>query len=65
VDDDLIMDAAKKLSAQGVSTHIIPPYSKKKLYRLAVGNFDTKADAEASISDATSKYGTEIWVIKY
>ncbi len=65
VDDDLVMDAAKKLSAQGVSTHIIPPYSKKKLYRLAIGNFDTLADAEASIGDAKSNYGLGIWVIKY
>ena len=65
IDDDLIMDFAKKLSAEGISSHIIPPSGTKKFYRIAVGNFDTFADAQASADDVKSKYGDGVWVIKY
>jgi len=65
IDDDLIMDFAKKLSAEGISSHIIPPFGKKKFYRIAVGNFDTFADAQASADQLKSKYGDGVWVIKY
>jgi hypothetical protein len=64
IDDDLIMDFAKKLSAQGISSRIIPP-GKKKFYRLTIGTFDTFADAQVSADQEKSKYGDGLWVIKY
>lgn len=65
IDDDLIMDFAKKLSAEGISSHIIPPSGKKKFYRLAIGDFDSFATAQAHADEVKPKYGTAVWVIKY
>jgi hypothetical protein len=65
IDDDLIMDYAKKLSANGTSTQIIPPYGKTKFSRLAVGNFDSFAEAQTSADGLKATYGDGIWVIKY
>jgi flagellar basal body-associated protein FliL len=65
IDDDLVMDFAKKISAGGTSVKIIPPYGKKKFYRLTLGDFDTFADAQANADQVKSKYGDGVWVIKY
>jgi SPOR domain len=65
IDDDLIMDFAKKLSAEGISSSIIPPSGKRKFYRIVIGNFDTFADAQANADQVKSKYGDGVWVIKY
>lgn len=65
IDDDLIMDYAKKLSANGMSTQIIPPYGKTKFSRLAVGNFDSFAEAQTNADGLKPTYGDGIWVIKY
>ncbi len=65
IDDDLVMDFAKKISAEGTSVKIIPPYGKKKFYRLALGDFDTFKDAQANADQVKSKYGDGVWVIKY
>lgn len=65
VDGDLAMDYAKKLSAKGVSTKIIPPFGKWKFYRLAIGDYDTFADAQTSADGSKAEYGDGVWVIKY
>ena len=65
IDDDLVMDYAKKISAEGSSLKIIPPYGKKKFYRLTLCDFDTFADAQANVDQVKSKYGDGVWVIKY
>lgn len=65
IDDDLIMDFAKKLSAEGTSVKIIPPFGKKKFYRLTIGKFDTFVDAQANADQVKTKYGDAVWVIKY
>lgn len=65
IDDDLLMDFAKKLSAKGVSTKIIPPYGAKKFYRLSIADHDTFALAQASANTAKADYGNGVWVIKY
>lgn len=65
IDDDLIMDFAKKISAEGTSVKIIPPYGKKKFYRLTLGDFGTFADAQTSADQVKQKYGDGVWVIKY
>ncbi len=65
LDDDLLMDFARKLSAQGTSLSIIPPTGKKKFYRLTLGNYDTFADAQADADQMKATYGTGLWVIKY
>lgn len=66
VDDDLIMDYAKKLSAGGTSSMIIPPYGKKnKFHRLVIGDYASFEEAQTSADGIKSTYGDAIWVIKY
>ncbi len=65
IDDDLIMDYAKKLSAKGVSTKIIPPFGKTKFYRIAIADHDTFALAQTNADAAKAEYGSALWVIKY
>lgn len=65
IDDDLLMDFARKLSAKGVSTKIIPPYGDKKFYRLAIADHDSFAAAQTNADAAKADYGGAVWVIKY
>lgn len=65
VDGDLAMDRAKKLSAEGKSTKIIPPFGKWKYYRLAIGDFDSFASAQSNADASKGEYGNELWVLKY
>jgi hypothetical protein len=66
IDGDLIMDYAKKLSAKGVTSHIIPPFGKTKFHRLAVADGDTYANAQATADGMKGgDFGDKIWVIKY
>ncbi len=65
VDGDLIMDYAKKLSAKGVSTKIIPPFGKWKFYRIAIGDYDTYDAAQSNADSSKGEYGSGVWVIKY
>lgn len=65
VDDDLMIDYAKKLSASGVSTKMIPPFGGKQFYRLAIADHETFALAQANADAAKSDYGNGVWVIKY
>jgi hypothetical protein len=65
VDGDLIMDYAKKLSAKGVSTNILPPSEKLKFTRLTMGDFDSYASAQSAADAAKADYGANLWVIRY
>lgn len=65
VDDDLLMDFAKKLSAKGISTKVIPPFGGKNFYRLAIADHDTWALAQTNADAAKADYGPAVWVLKY
>jgi hypothetical protein len=65
VDGDLIMDYAKKLSAKGIGTKIIPPFGKWKFFRLAVSDYDTYETAQTNADGVKGEYGSGVWVIKY
>lgn len=65
MDGDLLMDYAKKLSAKGTSTQIVPPFAKWKFYRLTVGSFDTYALAQTNADSAKAEFGEGTWVVKY
>jgi hypothetical protein len=66
IDGDLIMDYAKKLSANGVSTKMIPPFRKSKFHRLAVAEGDTYETTQATADGLKGgDYGDKVWVIKY
>lgn len=65
IDDDLLMDYAKKLSATGVNLKVIPPFGGKQFYRLAIADHDTFAQAQSNADAAKATYGNGVWVIKY
>ena len=65
IDDDLLMDYAKKLSKTGVGIKIIPPFGNTKFYRLAIGDHDTYAKAQANADEVKGQYGNEVWVVRY
>jgi cytoskeletal protein RodZ len=65
VDADLIMDYAKKLSAKGISTHVLPPFGNVKFTRLTMGDFDSYANAQAAADSAKAEHGSNLWVIRY
>ncbi len=65
IDDDLVMDYAKKLIAKGVSIQIIPPYGKYKFYRLTIANHDSFAAAQTNADAVKEQYGGNVWVLRY
>ncbi|MCE2893708.1 MAG: hypothetical protein LW721_04665 [Flammeovirgaceae bacterium] len=65
VDADLTLDYAKKLSAKGVSSKIIPPFGKWKFNRLAIADFDNFQAAQSQADAAKADYGDAVWVIRY
>lgn len=65
IDDDLLMDHAKKLSKQGVSTKIIPPFGKYKFFRLTIADGDTFASAQEVANAKKADFGDAVWVLKY
>ncbi len=65
VDGDLVMDYAKKLSAKGVGSKIIPPFSKWKFNRLAIGDHDSYAAAQSAADATKAEYGNAVWVVRY
>ncbi|MDV3310223.1 MAG: DUF4366 domain-containing protein [Cyclobacteriaceae bacterium] len=65
IDDDLLMDFARKLSASGVSSTLIPPHGRVKFYRLAIADGDTYASAQATADGMKADYGQDLWVTRY
>ncbi len=65
VDDDLLVDHAKKLGAKGVSTKLIPPFRKYKFYRLTIADADTFAAAQQLADSKKAEYTDALWVLKY
>jgi hypothetical protein len=65
VDSDLLMDYAKKLSAKGVGSKIIPPFGKWKFSRLAIADHDDFGSAQTAADGVKAEYGNAVWVIRY
>jgi hypothetical protein len=65
VDDDLLVDHAKKLGAKGVSTKLIPPFRKYKLFRLTIADADTFAAAQQLADSKKGEFTDALWVLKY
>jgi type II secretory pathway pseudopilin PulG len=65
IDDDLINDYARKLSAKGVNSKIIPPFGKVKFYRIAVAEGDSFQVAQETANSMKAEYGDAVWVLKY
>ncbi len=64
-DDDMAMDYANKLSADGKSPYIIPPFKDYRYYRVAIAEYDKFSDAAANVDIFKQEYATEVWPLKY
>lgn len=65
VDDDLLVDHARKLGAKGISTKLIPPFRKYKFFRLTIADADTFAGAQQIADSKKGEYTDALWVLKY
>jgi hypothetical protein len=65
IDEDLIMDFAKKLSKKGISSTIIPPHGSVMYARIAVASGETYGDAQSTADGLKSEYKDGAWVVKY
>ncbi|HYG03429.1 MAG TPA: hypothetical protein VD927_13350 [Chryseosolibacter sp.] len=65
IDGDLLMDKAKELSVQGISSKIIPPFGKTKFSRLAVAEGDTYQATQSTADGLKGQYGEQVWVVRY
>ena len=65
IDDDLLMDYAKKLSKKGVSSKIVPPFGDTKFYRLTIAEGESWSAAQSLADGLKGEYGSEVWVLKY
>ena len=65
IDDDLALDYAKKLVAQGEEVKIVEHEASSHFYyRVALGDYATQELADAA-SLSFGDYGSDIWVLKY
>lgn len=44
---------------------IVPPFDAKNLYRVAVGAYPTREQAEANLEEIKNTFGVDAWVLKY
>lgn len=65
IDDDLLMDYAKKLSRKGISSKIVPPFGDTKFFRLTIAEGDTWSAAQSLADGLKGEYGDEVWVLRY
>ncbi|MEQ8472196.1 MAG: SPOR domain-containing protein [Marinoscillum sp.] len=64
-DDDIANDFAKELSVDGKSPMVIPPFGESRFYRVAIAEFETFKDAQASLDGYKSEYGQDVWPLRY
>jgi nucleoid DNA-binding protein/uncharacterized membrane protein YhiD involved in acid resistance len=56
----------REAKAKGVkNVKIVPPFDAKRLYRVAVGAFATREQAEANLEEIKNTFNVEAWVLKY
>jgi cell division protein FtsN len=44
---------------------IVPPFDNKNLYRVAVGAFSTKQQADDKLEEVKGQFGVDAWILKY
>ena len=65
VDEDLAMDHANKLAADGRSPSVIPPFGKAITTRVAIRGYGSLAQAQNEVGNYRSEFGQDIWILKY
>ncbi|UXP31375.1 SPOR domain-containing protein [Reichenbachiella agarivorans] len=65
IDEDLAMDYANKLSADGKGVKIIQPFGDSKRYRVSVADFPSYGDAASQLNSFKDEFGSQVWALKY
>lgn len=65
LDGDLATDYAKNLAQEGHNAKILAPKGRNKFHRVAVGDYEDLAGAQTALNDMRSRYGDEVWVVKF
>ncbi len=65
VDEDFAKDFGNKIAQKGTPSFLIPPYSKKKMQRVAIGGYDSMDEAQSALTDLSEEFGTGKWILKY
>jgi hypothetical protein len=65
IDDDLLMDYARKLAGRGLNATILEPRGNTKFHRLAIADFESLNDAAVAAEQHKSEFGSEGWVTRY
>ena len=65
IDSDLATDYAKKLASEGENTKILTPKGNNKFHRVAVGDYENLAAAQEVLGDMRSRFGNDVWVVKF
>ncbi len=55
----------RELSAQQVSVKVLAPRRADDLYRISVADYATLDEARAALDSLKSRYGADVWVLKY
>ncbi|MFT7149554.1 MAG: hypothetical protein ACI82Q_001413 [Nonlabens sp.] len=64
-DEDLAIDKGNEIVANGTSAFIIQPTGGFKLHRVGINASNAWSDAASKLDGLKSKYGDNIWVLKY
>ncbi len=65
IDEDFAKDFGTKIAQEGTPSFLIPPYSKKKMQRVAIGGYDSMEEAKSGLNNLPEEYGTGKWILKY
>lgn len=65
IDQDLVMDYAKKLLKKGFASKIIIPVQEKQFVRLSIAQASTWKEAKEQMKELQAEFGTKIWIMKY
>ncbi len=65
IDEDFAKDFGNRIAQEGTPSFLIPPYSKKKMQRVAIGGYDSMEEAESGLNNLPEEYGTGKWILKY
>ncbi|MBX9853674.1 MAG: SPOR domain-containing protein [Cytophagaceae bacterium] len=59
------MKLREKFENESVNASLIEPYGKKKFYRVAIADFDSKESAKQKLTELEAQYGKSLWILTY
>ena len=65
IDEDFAKDYGDRITKEGTASFLIPPYSKKKMQRVAIGGYDSMDEAQTALSNLSPDFGEGKWILKY